>query len=69
MIIRIKGQQYNADTRQTRELLELASQRVDKGIYAIEYNDKGIIRILDEPILDKQWAKDAGRRGIRVYAK
>ena len=71
MIIKIAGNQYNADKRQTREILELASNRVAKGIYAIEFVDKGVIRILSEPIVAdvKRYKKDAGKRGIKVYAR
>lgn len=71
LVIRIAGNQYNADARQTREILELASQRVKEGIYAIEFNDKGVIRILNEPIVNdvKRYRKDAGKRGIKVYVK
>ena len=71
LVIKIARRQYNADKRQTREILELASQRVKEGIYAIEFIDKGVIRILSEPIVDdaKRYKKDAGKRGIRVYMK
>ena len=71
LVIKIAGRQYNADKRQTREILELASNRVAKGIYAIEFVDKGVIRILSEPIVAdvKRYKKDAGKRGIKVYAR
>ena len=55
--------------RQARNLLNIASEQVPQGIYAVEFS--GYIEMLNMPMSSediKAKRKELGRQGIRVYA-
>ena len=57
--------------RQARNLLDIASEQVPQGIYAIEMIGKGYIELLNLPMNSaeiKKKRKEYGKHGFKVYA-
>lgn len=57
--------------KQANNLLNVASEQVPSGIYAIELIGKGYIELLNMPLTPKQIKqkrKEYGKQGIKVYA-
>ena len=57
--------------KQARNLLNIASEQVPCGIYAIEMVDKGYIELLNLPMTSaeiEKKRKEYGKQGFKVYA-
>lgn len=57
--------------KQARNLLNVASEQVPQGIYAIEMIGKGYIELLNLPMNSaeiKKKRKEYGKQGFKVYA-
>ena len=56
--------------RQANKVLEIASEQVPSGIYAVEKIGKGYIEVTDMPMTPKQIkeaVKEYGKQGMKLY--
>lgn len=71
MVIRVANNYYKVTRSEARKLLQVASDLVPNGIYAVEKKDKGYMELVNLPMSPegiKKTVKEYGQQGWKVYA-
>jgi len=70
MIIKVANNLYQMSRKQANKVLEVASEQVPSGVYAIEQIGKGYMELTNIPMTPKeikQAVKEYGKQGMKLY--